>query len=265
MSDATEMRWDVFLSYSSADRDVAERLEELLEEAGFSVWWDRELPIGTTYEDRILPALAASHTVVVLWSKTAAESDWVKSEALDGKKRKCLLPVLLEAGLRLPPDFQFLTAGDFTRWDRSPEHLEFRRLAGAIRERLPRGRTATGVMPQAGTQKPPSRPLSGTNLREKLDKLQREIEENPGEEASKTWLARLQRVATRIWRDPRVRAGEGGSLIERLENLWSRARQHQPPPAAVGELRLLARYLGWCTGVPSALLGLLYLGTLLVN
>jgi hypothetical protein len=35
---------DIFLKYASADRDRAQRIAAVLEDQGWSVWWDRTIP-----------------------------------------------------------------------------------------------------------------------------------------------------------------------------------------------------------------------------
>jgi tetratricopeptide (TPR) repeat protein len=73
----------LFLSYSSKHRDLARELAGTLEAqygAG-SVWWDHALESWGDYEVQIRNALEQAGVVVVLWSASAAASDWVKSEA----------------------------------------------------------------------------------------------------------------------------------------------------------------------------------------
>jgi hypothetical protein len=48
---------DIFLSFSSADRDRARQLAELLERQGWSVWWDRTIPPGSSFDQVIEQAL----------------------------------------------------------------------------------------------------------------------------------------------------------------------------------------------------------------
>ena len=41
---------DIFLSYSRADRPKAQVFAEALTAEGFSVWWDKVLRAGQTYD-----------------------------------------------------------------------------------------------------------------------------------------------------------------------------------------------------------------------
>ena len=51
---------DVFLSYASTDRVKASTLVSLLESAGWSVWWDRDVEGGEEWERRIDKELDAA-------------------------------------------------------------------------------------------------------------------------------------------------------------------------------------------------------------
>lgn len=73
----------IFISYSSTDRELTRALAAAIETqygAG-SVWWDHALESWGDYEIQIRNALEAARVVVVLWSRAASASDWVKSEA----------------------------------------------------------------------------------------------------------------------------------------------------------------------------------------
>lgn len=44
---------DIFISYASEDRGRAEILAIKLQEQGWSVWWDRDLPFGRPFDEVI--------------------------------------------------------------------------------------------------------------------------------------------------------------------------------------------------------------------
>ena len=101
-------RWsDIFISYSSADRERARQVAEALQRRGRSIWWDREIPPGRQYDDVIDEALSAARCVVVLWTKASTASSWVKNEASEAMDRRVLIPAVLDSGLedpaRVPP------------------------------------------------------------------------------------------------------------------------------------------------------------------
>ena len=72
---------DVFISYASEDRDRVKPFIEALEDAGFSVWWDRRIGLGASFDKAIEVELNAAKAVVVVWSYSSVESDWVRNEA----------------------------------------------------------------------------------------------------------------------------------------------------------------------------------------
>ena len=72
---------DIFLSYARPDATAAERIARELGKAGWSVWYDRELPAHRAYADVIANELESAPAVLVLWSEAAAASEWVRSEA----------------------------------------------------------------------------------------------------------------------------------------------------------------------------------------
>ena len=75
---------DIFLSYASEDRDRVVPLVDALREEGWSVWWDRELHAGPRFDQVIEEAIDAASCIVVVWSKHAIISDWVRTEANEG-------------------------------------------------------------------------------------------------------------------------------------------------------------------------------------
>lgn len=87
---------DVFLSYSSKDRAVAERIQAGLADQGYDVFWDQNTPPGIDWDTWIRSKLKDSRCVIVLWSKTSVSSPNVRHEAMVGRERSKLLPVLVD-------------------------------------------------------------------------------------------------------------------------------------------------------------------------
>lgn len=92
------MNHDVFISYSSQDKDAANAICHVLEENNIRCWIaPRDIPAGAQYGDLIDDAIKSCQVVVVLFSETAAVSQWVKSEmniAFD--EQKVIVPVRLD-------------------------------------------------------------------------------------------------------------------------------------------------------------------------
>lgn len=87
---------DIFLSYAREDAATASALSRILQNAGWSVWWDRQIPPGRAYDHVIQDELDAAQAVIVLWSTASLRSDWVHAEAEEGAERGVLVPVLIE-------------------------------------------------------------------------------------------------------------------------------------------------------------------------
>lgn len=87
---------DVFVSYSREDRERLESLIALLEQQGWSVWWDERLLSGSIFANDIEAALTAAGCVLVVWSCESTKSRWVLAEAQAGLDRDALIAVLLD-------------------------------------------------------------------------------------------------------------------------------------------------------------------------
>ena len=87
---------DIFLSYAREDLPRAQNMAASLEALGFSVFWDRRILPGETFDEVIAQALKEAHCVVVLWSFASVASHWVKDEAVEGQNRQVLVPVLID-------------------------------------------------------------------------------------------------------------------------------------------------------------------------
>ena len=57
---------DVFLSYVRKDLAIAMQVAEHLREQGLTVFWDREIPVGATWEGYIEEQLLKAKSVVVI-------------------------------------------------------------------------------------------------------------------------------------------------------------------------------------------------------
>ncbi|MGI9288400.1 MAG: toll/interleukin-1 receptor domain-containing protein [Pseudomonadales bacterium] len=121
----------IFLSYSRQDIDKAKQLAEALEKSGLSVWWDRAISPGKTFDQVIETALEESSWAIVLWSARSIESNWVKAEAEEALRRNNLVPVLIE-DVRPPLAFRRLEAAELQKWDGNVSDHEFRQLVEVL-------------------------------------------------------------------------------------------------------------------------------------
>ena len=126
---------DIFLSYASEDLQRVEVLVRALERHGWSVWWDRSILPGRTFDQAIEEALDAARCVIVVWSQHSVHSDWVKTEAAEGARRRILVPVLLDE-VRIPLEFRRMQAARLLDWQDPGPHPEFDKVVRAVEETL---------------------------------------------------------------------------------------------------------------------------------
>ena len=92
------MNHDVFISYSSLNKDAAQAICHILEQNEIRCWMaPRDIPPGSEYGDLIDDAIKSSTVVVVLFSETAATSLWVKGELnIAFEEQKVIIPFRLD-------------------------------------------------------------------------------------------------------------------------------------------------------------------------
>lgn len=117
---------DVFVSYKTEDRALAESVITLLDVAGFTVWWDQRLTPREAWDDLIKQEIDAARAVLVLWTLRSIGSEWVRIEADYAKELGKLVPVKLEA-CGLPFAFRLRQTFDLTTWDGSETHPEWKK------------------------------------------------------------------------------------------------------------------------------------------
>jgi adenylate cyclase len=103
---------DIFISYSSKDREKAEQLTELLASAGLSVWIDKSaLEVSSSWSAEIVDAITSCSAFIVLLSPSSIEShNVIKEVSLASEKRKKILPLDLEP-ITLPRELEYQLAG----------------------------------------------------------------------------------------------------------------------------------------------------------
>ena len=146
---------DIFISYDSADRAIAQKFADALESRGWSVWWDREIPLGKAFDQVIEEELNAARCVIVLWSNQSVRSRWVKTEAAAAADRDCLLPVLIE-DIAIPFEFKRIQTAMLMNWRGDDSDPEFNRLIAAI-EQLAREPARSLPFPGASQTNKPAR------------------------------------------------------------------------------------------------------------
>jgi hypothetical protein len=122
-------QYDVFVSYSHLDRELAREIREHLEHHNHRVWMDQRIEGGQRFTEEIANEIDASRGLVLLASADACASEWVHLEVEFAVLRgKPVLTLLCEpdAFENLPPRLVFLIG--------TSQHVEIP--LGAPRERV---------------------------------------------------------------------------------------------------------------------------------
>jgi hypothetical protein len=90
---------DVFISYAREDRPVVDRLVALLQQEGWSTWFDVVLQLGQDFRPEIDREIDTAACVVVVWTSTSVASTWVHQEAARGLAQRKLVEIELSSGL----------------------------------------------------------------------------------------------------------------------------------------------------------------------
>jgi len=103
---------EVFISYSSLDRDRVMPVVESLRGNGISVWVDEgNIHAADLWSEQIVQAIADCHVMVVMLSQNSTDShNVVKEVMLASEQKKALLPVYLEPA-DIPAKLQYQLAG----------------------------------------------------------------------------------------------------------------------------------------------------------
>jgi hypothetical protein len=124
----------VFLSYANEDRARLAPLVERLEASGLSVFWDREIPPGTSWREVLGRELRSASCVLVAWSTYSVASEWVLEEAEEAKTSRRLIPVVIDE-VELPIGFRAVQAVDLRGWSAHSGDERLALLVQALRQR----------------------------------------------------------------------------------------------------------------------------------
>ena len=158
---------EVFISYSSLDRDRVMPVVESLRGNGISVWVDEgNIHAADLWSEQIVQAIADCRVMVVMLSQNSTDShNVVKEVMLGSEQKKVLLPVYLEPA-DVPAKLQYQLAGI--------QHLElYGQDEGQVLEDLANGLAKRGVsregeayVPQPTTvkrhERPSAKPMATT-------------------------------------------------------------------------------------------------------
>lgn len=151
---------DIFLSYANEDREAARALADILERAGWTVWWNRRISAGRKWHSVLDEALSGARCMIVLWSAHSVDNDRVQEEAEAGRRRSVsLVPVRIDH-VEPPIGFRAIQAADLTEWDRSSTAPSVQHLIADLESILEK------TAQRAESAAPPSSSRAGESHRE---------------------------------------------------------------------------------------------------
>lgn len=124
---------DVFISYARSTARFAKAAADALSSAGYSVWFDEDLPAHRAYADVISERLDEAKAVLVLWSKEAAASHWVRSEANRAREKQILVQASVD-GTQPPMPFDQIQCVGLRGWRGNQAASSWNKLLESITE-----------------------------------------------------------------------------------------------------------------------------------
>ena len=121
----------VFVSYERRAEAKARQVAEALERSGHQAWSDAMLPPHRGYSGVIEEHLTSADVVLVLWSKAAAQSDWVMAEADFGRERQKLVQVTLDESIP-PMPFNRIHCASLAGWNGASNDKEWLKVLDSV-------------------------------------------------------------------------------------------------------------------------------------
>ncbi len=153
----------IFLSYSRADRPKAQVIAEALVAEGLTVWWDKVLRAGQTYDEVTEGMLREADVVIVLWSQTSVKSKWVRAEATLGERSSVLIPAMIEDAER-PIMFELTQSADLIGWEGDRADPRWREFVADVRRVMPADEAPAAPVVFAAPSAPAPSPAPDTTM-----------------------------------------------------------------------------------------------------
>lgn len=150
---------DIFISYASEDRARVHPLAEALMARDWTVWWDRHIPVGKSFDRVIEEEIGKAKVVLVLWSAISIAKEWVRNEADEAKSRDILVPVFIDE-VKPPLAFRMLNGANLSRWQPGTSNPEFDKLTERITELIGQQPAAQSKRPDAAARDSAKPPLT---------------------------------------------------------------------------------------------------------
>lgn len=125
----------IFISYKREEQNQVEQLVNILQDLELDVWYDVELAAGEDWEARLRQRSVSCSAMIVLWSKRAAHSDWVRIETEIGFQRGILVPAVLDSQ-PLPENWLGRHYAKLNDWVGNLDHPGIRQIVSGLEKQL---------------------------------------------------------------------------------------------------------------------------------
>jgi len=122
----------VFVSYASPDRERVKLVINALNTATIETFWDQDILPGESWNKTLEKELNQSDVVLVLWTASALNSAFVRSEALRGLDQRKLLQVVLDDDIQLPLGLDQYQCEWLDGWTGQSEDPRWHRILAAV-------------------------------------------------------------------------------------------------------------------------------------
>ncbi|MDV6348287.1 toll/interleukin-1 receptor domain-containing protein [Nitrosomonas sp. Is35] len=125
--------------------------------------------MGRRWHKEIERELHAAKAVVVLWSATSRDSDFVLEEAEYGKRKDILFPAFIER-VECPYGFGRIQTADLIGWDHRTEHAGLAQLLESLRVHLNGSTTGSPIIAEPAKSAPTAQTIFtlGDTFRDKF-------------------------------------------------------------------------------------------------
>ncbi len=148
LSESSEREGFVFISYKNEEAELAENFQKVLKNAGFSVWWDKQIQCGQAWNQILDNAVKQASCIIVLWSMHSTKSNWVLHEASVALARNNYAPVRIEL-CSIPSPYNQIQATDIIDWDGMNDHPGVRDLLERCNSLVPKSRSKLSQFTEA--------------------------------------------------------------------------------------------------------------------
>lgn len=126
---------DVCIIYAREDKSLVSHLDKLLRDTGREVWWDEYLHEGQ-FPRQIEEQLTNAGCVIVVWSNSSRDKDWVRDEARYARDNHRPVIQLMLDKIIIPVGHGQNETIALLNWTGSPKHAGFNRLVHKVNQIL---------------------------------------------------------------------------------------------------------------------------------